>query len=333
MADKEDSKFGFKNKEKAEETLVLLESHDMQYRKLTVRGLLGRAKRVLSMTKAEDKVKNINDAIEVFEKWLAENGGDAANKNAKTTTDDKVETVPGLGFKDKEAAEKTLKILEDRDPEYQKLAVKGLIGSSKRVLSGTKNEEKIQSIKEGVKILEDFLEKFETENLIKNNRAYFAYDVIAKLPQPDDKLQAEFLKAYGGPKAKGNYKHLRTMFPEEDGSTSWDIIRNRNIAKLLAKIKEEEAKLFDDNGKPSDLHMQLIHWAYSPQPDKVKSYVATLKTDSPKKAEKRKCEDESASSSSSGSNTDDETESGKDEHMKEDKEENGESPAKKAKTS
>lgn len=48
MADNGESKFGFKNKEKAEETLVLLESHDMQYRKLTVRGLLGRAKRVLS---------------------------------------------------------------------------------------------------------------------------------------------------------------------------------------------------------------------------------------------------------------------------------------------
>lgn len=43
-----DSKFGFKDKEKAEETLKLLESHDMQYRKLTIRGLLGRAKRVLS---------------------------------------------------------------------------------------------------------------------------------------------------------------------------------------------------------------------------------------------------------------------------------------------
>lgn len=43
-----ESKFGFKDKEKAEETLQLLESHDMQYRKLTVRGLLGRAKRVLT---------------------------------------------------------------------------------------------------------------------------------------------------------------------------------------------------------------------------------------------------------------------------------------------
>ncbi|KAI8130038.1 hypothetical protein FF38_12814 [Lucilia cuprina] len=327
MADNNDSKFGFKNKEKAEETLVLLESHDMQYRKLTVRGLLGRAKRVLTMTKAEDKVKNINDAIEVFENWLAENGGGAANKNAKTDNEDKVETVPGLGFKDKESAEKTLKILEDRDPEYQKLAVKGLIGSSKRVLSGTKNEEKIQSIKEGVKILEDFLEKFETENLIKNNRAYLAYNVIEQLPQPEDALQAEFLKAYGGPKAKGNYKHLRTMFPADDDSTSWDIIRNRNIAKLLAKLKEEDAKLFDDTGKPSEIHMQLIHWAYSPQPEKVKSYVGTLKKDTPppepKKAEKRKCEESASSGSGSASASE----------GSEKEEENGESPEKKAKTS
>lgn len=61
------------------------------------------------MTKAEDKVKNINDAIAVFENWLSENGGGAANKNAKTDNEDKVETVPGLGFKDKESAEKTLK--------------------------------------------------------------------------------------------------------------------------------------------------------------------------------------------------------------------------------
>lgn len=45
---KEESKFGFKDKNKAEETITLLEEHDMQYRKLTVRGLLGRAKRVLT---------------------------------------------------------------------------------------------------------------------------------------------------------------------------------------------------------------------------------------------------------------------------------------------
>lgn len=46
----EDSKFGFKDKAKADETIELLKEHELQYQKLTVRGLLGRAKRVLSST-------------------------------------------------------------------------------------------------------------------------------------------------------------------------------------------------------------------------------------------------------------------------------------------
>lgn len=190
--------------------------------------------------------------------------------------------------------------MKDRDPEYQKLAIKGLIGSSKRVLSGTKSEDKIKSINEGVKILEDFLEKFETENMMKNNRAYLAYAIIEKLPESKDKLSAEFIKAYGGSKAKGNYKHLRTMYPEDDDSTSWDIIRNRNIAKIMEKLKAEEAKLFDESGAPTEIHMELVHWAYSPQPDKLKAYAEKHG----KKAEKRKIESSSSGSGSSGSEED-----------------------------
>lgn len=48
---------------------------------------------------------------------------------------EKADTVPGLGFKDKEKALETLKILEGRDPDYQRLAVKGLIGRAKRTLT------------------------------------------------------------------------------------------------------------------------------------------------------------------------------------------------------
>lgn len=61
------------------------------------------------MTKADEKLKNIKAAIAVFEKWIEVNGGGSSNKNAKTNADDKPETVPGLGFKDKEAAKKSLK--------------------------------------------------------------------------------------------------------------------------------------------------------------------------------------------------------------------------------
>lgn len=42
-----ESQYGFKNKDKAEQTIKLLAEHEKQYQTLTVRGLLERAKRVL----------------------------------------------------------------------------------------------------------------------------------------------------------------------------------------------------------------------------------------------------------------------------------------------
>lgn len=42
-----ESQYGFKDEAKAKETIRLLQEHELQYQKLTVRGLLGRAKRVL----------------------------------------------------------------------------------------------------------------------------------------------------------------------------------------------------------------------------------------------------------------------------------------------
>lgn len=219
----------------------------------------------------------------VFEKWLEENGGGASNKNTTTDSSDKVETVKGLGFKDKKAAEETLRILDGRDPDYQKLAIKGLIGGSKRVLGGTKNEDKIKDIKAGVKTLEDFLEKFDNENLSKNNMAYLTYDIISSFPKPEDELLAEFVETYGKT-AKGNYKHLRTLFPKDDDSKSWDIIRNKKLKNIRDKIKEKDISLFKENGEPTEDHLKMIYWAYTPQKDKVKSYLE--KKD--KKSEKRK---------------------------------------------
>lgn len=64
------------------------------------------------MTKAEDKKNNIQAAIKVFEDWIEKNGGSSSSKKSPESSKDekeKADTVPGLGFKDKEAAEKTLK--------------------------------------------------------------------------------------------------------------------------------------------------------------------------------------------------------------------------------
>lgn len=165
-----------------------------------------------------------------------------------------------------------IRILKGRDPNYQKLAVKGLIGNSKRVLQATKNEEKIESIKEGVKILEDFLEDFDRENRAAQNLAYLPLDIVTAFDAPKSKLVVEFIEVYGG-KAKGRYEFLRTLFPKDDDSKSWDIVRNANLEKLNKKIKENKTKLFNDNGSPTKEHLELIYWAYSPNVDKLKSYI------------------------------------------------------------
>lgn len=63
------------------------------------------------MTKAEDKRQNIQAAITVFEDWIEKNAGSSSKKSTDSTKEDKEkpDTVPGLGFKDKDAALKTLK--------------------------------------------------------------------------------------------------------------------------------------------------------------------------------------------------------------------------------
>ncbi|XP_053676913.1 uncharacterized protein LOC128727068 [Anopheles nili] len=270
---KEESKYGFKDKAKAEESLELLKSEDHKYQLLTVRGLIGRAKRVLTLTKAEEKVKNIKAAIETFEQWLEINSS-SSTKNAKPKdAEDKVETVPGLGFKDKQAAEKTLSILEGRDPDYQKLAIKGLLGSAKRVIPATKNEDKLKAINEAVTLFENFLDQFDREQRSKQNKPYLAIELIRQLPVPDqsEELVIEFLECYETV-AKGNYKHLRTKAPA-DNSKTWDIVRNSKLNELKP---DSSAKLFDADGAPTEAHLQMIQWAYSPQVEKLKAYVSKM---------------------------------------------------------
>ncbi|KAJ8705139.1 hypothetical protein PYW08_012459 [Mythimna loreyi] len=310
--DKEDSGFGFKDKAKALETLRLLEQHDLNYRRLTVRGLLGRAKRVLTMTKAEDKIKNIKEAMEVFEGWLAELADDknkkTDKKEDKKKPDKKVEkkaekksdsddsssssdvsmedkkeekkelpadTVPGLGFKDAAAAEGTLRELQGRDPDYQKLAVKGLIGRAKRVLTCTRDETKISNIKEAMSIFEKFLDDFDSLHLSRQNNPYVSLGVVRTAQRlagdSVSEQQKAFISAYAS--VRGEYKRLRTV--RADGGSTWDIVRNEALKEL--KEKYADAKLFTDKDSPTEEHLQLLLWAYSPEPARVKKYVPETK--------------------------------------------------------
>lgn len=282
-----------------------------------MRGLLGRAKRVLSMTKAEDKIKNIKEAMEVFEQWLADldaskktdkpdkkdgkkqekkeekkeqksgsgessSASDVEMEDKKSEKSEKkdlpAETVPGLGFKDRAAAEGTLRELEGRDPDYQRLAVKGLIGRAKRVLTCTRDETKISNIKEAMAIFEKFLDDFESLHLSRQNNAYLALGLVRTAARRAGDnvtpLQKSFIAAYSS--VSGEYKRLRNV--RADGEdTTWDIVRNRELKTL--KEKHAEAKLFNDKDEPTAEHLQMLLWAYSPEPARVKKYLPETKED------------------------------------------------------
>ncbi|XP_052746113.1 ankyrin repeat domain-containing protein 11 isoform X2 [Bicyclus anynana] len=306
--DKEDSGFGFKDRAKAEETLRLLEQHEPNYRRLTVRGLLGRAKRVLGMTKAEDKIKNIKEAMEVFENWLAELDKNKEKKpekkekekarkseekeskkkdNEDSDSDVEMEekpkekkelpadTVPGLGFKDKDAADNTLKELEGRDPDYQKLAVKGLIGRAKRVLTCTRDETKLSNIKEAISIFDKFLDDFDTMHLSKQNNPYISLPIVRTCKTMADDItdqQKSFIAAYTS--VRGEYKRLRTVLAAEGGKT-WDVVRNAALKEL--KEKHADAKLFNDKDEPTAEHLEMLLWAYSPEAARVKKLIPETK--------------------------------------------------------
>ncbi|CAG9764224.1 unnamed protein product [Ceutorhynchus assimilis] len=232
---------------------------------------------------------------------------------------EKPDTVPGLGFKDKEKALETLQILEGRDPDYQKLAIKGLIGRAKRTLTLTKDKEKLENINSAMKIFDDWLKNFEFKNLSKENKAYLplaSVEVFLPLKQKygiKNDLAEKFLKAYKE-KAKGEYKSLRTVSSGEDEPT-WDIVRNKELKEIWKKFEESQPDFWTSDDLPTKEHLQLILWAYSPEATKIKKNISSFeeklgsksknnKEDTEhkeKKSNKRKSKGSSSSSSSGSS--------------------------------
>ncbi|XP_050305722.1 uncharacterized protein LOC126742904 [Anthonomus grandis grandis] len=237
---------------------------------------------------------------------------------------EKPDTVPGLGFKDKDKALETLQILEGRDPDYQKLAIKGLIGRAKRTLTLTKDKDKLQNINDAMKIFEDWLKDFEFKNLSKENKAYLPLAFVETLLPLKKKyglgndLVDSFFKAYKE-KAKGEYKNLRTI-SSGDGEPTWDIIRNRELKKIWTEYEESKPDFWGSDDLPTKEHLQLILWAYSPEASKIKKNISNYeeklqnmktkansdsdngsKDKDSKKGTKRKSEGSGSGSSSSGS--------------------------------
>lgn len=148
----------------------------------------------------------------------------------------------------------------------------------------------------------------------KENRAYLPLATVElllplkKQYKIEDKQASSFLEAYKS--VKGEYKNLRTVASGENEST-WDIVRNTVLRKLLKNIEDNDPDLWKDD-LPTKEHVELIIWAYSPDASKIKKSLSKLeekigkaeessenKKEEASKSSKRKSEGSSSSESSS----------------------------------
>lgn len=111
--------------------------------------------------------------------------GEPEKKSAKRTEEpevaenqqnEKVEST--LGFKDKQKALQSIESLKGRDVSYQFHAISGLVKRAERVISCTKDEQKIQNMREAVQVFENWITDYNVNGRSKENFNYLAVDVV-----------------------------------------------------------------------------------------------------------------------------------------------------------
>lgn len=89
---------------------------------------------------------------------------------------EKLESV--LSFKDKEKALQSIKSLEGRDISYQFYAISGLVKRARRVISCTKDKQKIKNMTEAVEVFENWITDYNVNGRSKDNFNYLAIDIV-----------------------------------------------------------------------------------------------------------------------------------------------------------
>ncbi|XP_020288453.1 uncharacterized protein LOC109857019 [Pseudomyrmex gracilis] len=186
----------------------------------------------------------------------------------------------GLGFKNREKALLSIKYLEGRDVTYQFHTISGLVKRAERVISCTKDKQKIDNMKEAVKIFENWITDYNVNGRSKENFNYLPIDIVRAFKPLAERYDLEdngFLKVYED--ANGDYKKLRSVrVPDSD--VTWDIKRNEQLRELVNRIKEKHIQWFDTDvefrGLPTAEHTRCIMWGFSHDVAKLKKLAPTL---------------------------------------------------------
>lgn len=100
----------------------------------------------------------------------------ARRSSEENVRNEKMESA--LGFKDKEKALQSIKSLKGRDVSYQFYAISGLVKRAERVISCTKDEQKIKNMREAIEIFENWITDYNVNGRSKENFNYLTIDIV-----------------------------------------------------------------------------------------------------------------------------------------------------------
>lgn len=185
-----------------------------------------------------------------------------------------------LTFKSKEGALRSVKSLEGRDVTYQFHAINGLMKRAERVISCTKDERKIQNMREAMAVFENWIADYNVNGRSREQFNYLPIDLVRAFEPLAERYDIEdngFLKVYE--ETGGDYKKLRSVrVPESD--VTWDVKRNGELRELVNRMKENHARWFNTDAELRDLptaeHTRCIMWGFSLDVAKLKKLLPAL---------------------------------------------------------
>lgn len=205
-------------------------------------------------------------------------------------------TTKGTGYKNKEAAKKSIFLIKDKPKNYQFLVINTLYQRAKY------HKDQTKEMREAMKIFEKWITKYKKSkseihggnankslpylplDLINAYEKLAAhYDVSRKargLEKPSTSDEG-FLIVYR--RVKGNSKKMSNIPCRKDKpeGVNWDRKRSVEVSGKLGQSKRMKLDLFHKSGPfeglPTIIHVNMIMWAYSPYEKELKEKLGLLK--------------------------------------------------------
>ena len=202
-------------------------------------------------------------------------------------------TIKGFGYKNKEKAEETIKLVEktNRGINYKFQVINTMYYRAKH------HKNKTKGMEEAMKVFKKWLDNY--KKMKKNEEDKFPF-LKLRLIRSYEKL-ADFynisLKARGLEKPttsdegflvvyrrlKGNINKLKScpVKKNKPDGDNWYNKRNSQVKAKFSQAKKMKLPFFHEKGElkglPTKIHINMIMWAYSPYPDLLEKNKKLLK--------------------------------------------------------